>query len=232
MRRLLLSLMAVSLVAGFAAPPQADAQQSINFYIGGFSPRPEDARGTDDVLYQNRGFFDFDIADFDGVTAGGEYLVGLGDNVDAGLGLGIYSRTVPTVYARLVNSDGSEIRQDLKLRIVPFTATLRFLPLGHHAGIVPYVGGGVAAYSWYYSETGQFVDSRDNSIFRGTFSGSGGAVGPVALGGVSVPFGALGVGAEIRWQGGRATLPGEQGFAGSKIDLGGFNYLATFTVRF
>ena len=29
-----------------------------------------------------------------------------------------------------------------------------------------------------------------------------------------------------------ANLPLDQGFAGTKIDLGGFNYLATFNIRF
>ena len=37
---------------------------------------------------------------------------------------------------------------------------------------------------------------------------------------------------EIRWHGGKGQLPSDQSFAGTKIDLGGFNYLFTFGVRF
>jgi hypothetical protein len=52
------------------------------------------------------------------------------------------------------------------------------------------------------------------------------------LGGVRFPVGAVGVGGEIRWQGAKADLPIEEGFAGSRIDLGGFNYLLTVNFRF
>ena len=53
MRRLLVSLSAVALISGFVAAPSASAQQSVNFYIGGFTPRALDARSDDDVLVQD-----------------------------------------------------------------------------------------------------------------------------------------------------------------------------------
>ncbi len=237
MRRLL-SLSLLPLMIGLLAAPSASAQQSISFSIGGFTPAPLDSRGNDDVLFQNSAFLatlnrdrGIDMSRFNGVTVGGEYLVGLGRLAEAGLGLGFYQKTVSAVDADFVNADGSEIFQDIKLRIVPFTATLRFLPLGHNSGIQPYVGAGIGVFVWHYSETGQFVDSRNN-IFTGNFVGSGSEVGPVVLGGVRVPLGAIGFGGEIRWQDARATLPTDQGFAGNKIDLGGFNYLFTMNVRF
>ena len=40
------------------------------------------------------------------------------------------------------------------------------------------------------------------------------------------------VGGEVRYQSAVADLPADQDFTGSKIDLGGFNYLLTFNVRF
>ena len=232
MRRLFLSLCAVAIVSAFLATSPAVAQQSLNLYLGGFVPSAEDARGKDDVLFQNGNFLSFNIKDFDGVTAGGEWLVGLGNNFDAGLGIGIYSRTVPSVYTSLVNQDDSEIEQNLKLRIVPFTATFRMLPFGRDRGIQPYVGVGVGIYAWRYSEAGQFVDLADNSVFRDTFVGSGASVGPVVLGGVRFPLGSVGVGGEIRYQGGTGNLPAGEGFAGSKIDLGGFNYLFVLNIKF
>ena len=54
----------------------------------------------------------------------------------------------------------------------------------------------------------------------------------VPLGGVRVPIGGVRVGGEIRWQGGSGKLPANQDFAGSKIDLGGFNYLFVFNIPF
>jgi hypothetical protein len=234
MRRLVTSLSAVSiaaLVLGFIATPSASAQQSVNLYLGGFVPRSLDARPDDDVLVNDQNFLDFRIRDFNGATFGGEYLVGFGDYLEGGLGIGYYQRTVPSVYLLQVNENGSEISQDLKLRVVPFTATVRFLPLGHHAPIQPYIGAGVGVLRYRYSETGQFVDS-DNSIFNGNFVGTGTATGPIILGGVRLPLGQFDLGGEIRYQAAKGDLPADQTFAGPRIDLGGVNYLVTFNIKF
>ncbi len=91
---------------------------------------------------------------------------------------------------------------------------------------------GVGVFGWRYSEYGQFVDPDTLAIFNGTFVGSGSAVGPVVLGGVRVPMGPTAAGFEARWQSAKGSLPADQGFAGTKIDLGGMNYLFTFSIRF
>lgn len=237
MRRLL-SFSIVALVLGFVAAPDASAQQSLNLYIGAFAPQSLDSRSTSDVLFQNSAFLStlnrdrgIDINEFTGVSLGGEYLVGLGRNLEGGLGLGFYQRTVPVVYTDSVNANGSEIAQDLKLRVVPFTATVRFLPLGHDSGVQPYIGAGVGVFAWRYSETGEFIDRRNN-IFVDSFRASGTATGPVILGGIRFPIGPVGVGGEIRWQNAKSDLPSDQGFAGSTISVGGFNYIFTMNFRF
>jgi hypothetical protein len=240
MRRILLAfVMAVAVMT----PSIASAQQSLNFSIGGFVPRGEDGRPNDDVLVNNRDFLAFDIKDFNGTTVGAEWLTGLGNYFEAGLGLGFYSRTVPAIYPGFVNDDGFEIEQDIKLRVAPFTATVRFLPLGHHnRGIEPYIGGGVGVLAWRYSETGEFLGEQIpcapgiqgpcHSIFRDSFSSSGGATGPVILGGIRIPVGSWGVGFEARHQSAEGKIPAEQDFAGTTIDLGGFTYNFTVNVRF
>src|SRR5260370_23256027 len=178
----------------------------------------------------------FNIMDCHGPTLGGDGLAAVGTNSEAGLGVGFYQRTVPSVYLTQVNSDGTEIAQDLKLRVVPFTATVRFLPLGRHAPIQPYIGAGVGVMRFRYSETGQFVDSANN-IFNGNFVGSGTATGPVVLGGVRFPVGMVDIGYEARYQSMQGDLPADQGFGGGfittpRIDLGGFNHLFTVNIRF
>jgi hypothetical protein len=232
MRRTL-TVLAFALMS--AASPAA-AQQSVTFSLGAFTPAPEDARSrsggrSDDVLVNNLSVFDFEISDFNGATLGAEWLVALGERAEAGVGLGIYSGSADSVYAELVNEDFSEIQQEFKLRIVPFTATFRFLPLGRSAAVQPYIGGGVGLFRWRYTESGEFVDF-DGTIFRETYIGSGGAAGPVILGGVRFPLGSWDLGGEIRYQNAEGDLPDDQPFLGSKIDLGGFNYLLTFNVRF
>jgi outer membrane protein W len=230
MRRLL-SLSLMTLAFGAVAAQPASAQQSLNLYVGGFVPRAQDARDPNDVLLNNLNFLAFNIKDFNTATIGGEWLIGLGNNFEGSLGVGFHTRTVPTVYLNFVNTDGSEIQQDLKLRVVPFTATVRFLPIGRHNGIEPYIGAGVGVFNYRYSESGQFL-ATDQTIFRNTFVGSGTATGPVILAGVRVPVGSWGVGGEIRYQSAKGNLPANQDFAGSVIDLGGFNYLFTINVRF
>jgi len=231
MRRLTTAAFVTCVVLGFVGTPVASAQQQLSFSVGGFSPRPVDARATGDVLVKDLDYLAFRVSDFSGPLFGAEYLAGLGDNFDAGIGVGFYQRTVPTVYNDFVNANGTEIEQDLKLRVVPFTATVRWLPMGHHNGVEPYIGAGVGVFNYRYSESGQFL-ATDKSIFRGTFVGSGTATGPVILGGVRVPVGSWGVGGELRWQSAEGKLPADQDFSGSKIDLGGFSYTFTINVRF
>jgi hypothetical protein len=242
--RFITSAGTAGLVVGWLAAAPASAQdqdqlkQSVNFYIGGFVPTSADARGdiaggvSNDVLVQNQQFLSFRIQDFDQFTFGGEWLIPLHKHFDAGLGIGFYQETVHAVDANYVNSNGSEVVANLKLRIVPLTATFRYLPLGHEYWIQPYVGGGVGVFGWRYSEYGQFVDPDTLAIFNGNFVGSGWATGPLVLGGVRVPIGPTAAGFEARWQSAKGDLPSNQGFAGTKIDLGGMNYLFTFSVRF
>jgi hypothetical protein len=234
MRRFLLSLSVFALVAGIVGTPSASAQQqSVNFFVGGFSPRGLDGRGTHDVTFQNLDFSTFDPNDFNGATIGGEWLVGLGENLDAGFGASFYQRTSPAVFTDFVNPDNSDIEFDQKLRMVPITATIRYLPLGHHSAVRPYFGGGVSVISWRYTESGAFVDfSNHNNIFRDTFTANGAKAAPVVLGGVTFPVGNIGIGGEIRWQGGKADLPAPDWPAGTTVNLGGMNYLFMINVRF
>jgi hypothetical protein len=211
----------------------SDARQAVGFALGGFFPKGEDSRIDGDVLFIDRESLVFDMKDFNNVTFGGEWLVGLSDYLEAGVGVGYYQKNVPTIYRDVVNDNGSEIEQDLKLRIVPMTATIRFLPLGRH-GVEPYVGAGIGAFNWRYSETGEFVDFTDNSIFRDRFVSNGTAVGPVVLGGIRAPVAdAFLVGGEVRYQKAEGDTGGlDNGFLGDKIDLGGWSAQVTFHVRF
>ena len=222
---------AIALVLGIVATPAASAQQSFSVSLGGFSPRSEDGRTAGDVLVNNLSFLAFNIKDFNTAAIGGEYLVGLGDKLEAGLGVGFQTRSVPAVYLDFVNANGTEIEQDLKLRVVPFSATVRFLPLGHHDAVTPYIGAGAGIFAWRYSETGQFL-ATDSTIFRGAFVGSGTSTGPVILGGVRVPVGKWDLGGELRYQNAKGDLPADQDFSGGKIDLSGFTYSFTASVRF
>ena len=105
-------------------------------------------------------------------TFGGEWLFGIGDYLEAGVGVGFYQRTVPSVYARRHDDDGTEIAQDLKLRIVPLTATVRSCRSAA-ARRQPYVGAGIGVFNWRYSEVGEFVDFQNDVIFTDRFVADG-----------------------------------------------------------
>lgn len=224
---------------------RADARHSIGFNLGYFMVKGQDGRadtcftsnddcdtliadlrGTDPLLFQ--------IKDFNFATFGGEWLYAVTDNVEAGVGVGFYSRTVPSIYRDVVNRTGAEIAQDLKLRMVPITATVRFLPVGRGGPVEPYIGGGVGFINWRYSETGEFVDSSNGDIFGATYEADGTAVGPVLLGGVRFPAGeAFTVGGELKWQKAEGdTNSVESQLLGNKIDLGGWSVNFTMHVRF
>jgi hypothetical protein len=214
--------------ASFAQP--ALAQQTFNVSLGYFTPRGQDARVTGDVLNANRNFLEFDVKDFNGASIGGEWLFPVGRYIEAGAGVSFTRKTVPTVYSRLLNANGSEIEQELRLRMIPAALTFRVLPLGQGRGFQPYIGGGLGIISWRYSESGQFVDTRDSSIFNNSYSASGTKTGPVAMGGIRFAGDSIATGFEVRYQAAEADLAPP--FAGPKLDLGGWSYLFTLGARF
>ncbi len=214
--------------ASLAQP--ALAQQTFNVSLGYFTPRGQDARVTGDVLNANRNFLEFDVKDFNGASIGGEWLFPVGRYIEAGAGVSFTRKTVPTVYSRLLNANGSEIEQELRLRMIPAALTFRVLPLGQDRGFQPYIGGGLGLISWRYSESGQFVDTRDSSIFNNSYSASGTKTGPVAMGGIRFAGDSIATGFEVRYQAAEADLAPP--FAGPKLDLGGWSYLFTLGARF
>jgi len=228
-RRLFLALAMVCGVGVLDAQP-ALAQQTFNVSIGYFTVHGQDARVTGDVLNANRNFLTFDIKDFNGASIGGEWLFPVGNYIEAGAGVAFTRRTVPTVYTRLVNANGSEIEQDLRLRMVPAAFTFRVLPLGQNVGFQPYLGGGLGVIGWRYAESGQFVDTRNGAIFNSSYAASGTATGPVAMGGIRFAGDSVASGFEIRYQAAKADLP--EPFAGPQLDLGGWSYLFTLGARF
>ena len=70
------------------------------------------------------------------------------DFLEAGVGASFYQNNRPQRVADLTYPNGDEIEQTLKLRIVPVTATIRFLPLGRNASVQRMWAGGVGFFNW------------------------------------------------------------------------------------
>jgi hypothetical protein len=231
MAKRMFTILMLACAAIFALPHVAAAQQTLNFTLGALVPRGFDARVEGDTLVANRNFLVFEMSDFTAGAVGAEWLVPVGEYFEVGAGLGFSRRTVPTVYEDFVDNDGTEVDQDLRLRIIPLTATVRLLPLGQSSGVQPYFGAGVAVFNWRYSESGEFIDFNDNgAIFRDSFVASGNEPGVVGFGGIRFAGDTVSAGGEIRYSAAEADLPSE--FVGTAIDLGGWSYLFSLGIRF
>jgi hypothetical protein len=210
------------------------AQQTLNFTFGYFSVRGEDARVEGDVINENLNFFAFEVDDFSGGAAGVEWLIPLGQYIEAGAGVSFSRRTVPSVYRSLTEDNGAEIEQEFRLRMVPVALTMRVLPLGQSSGVQPYLGAGLGLISWRYSESGDFVDFSDDTIFHEQFVASGTERGPLVFGGIRFAGASVSGGFEVRYQSAEAELGTRfaTGLPDPQIDLGGWTYQGTVGYRF
>ena len=230
------------LVGGLASPAsaqvvqvtRADARHSVGFNLGYFMVNGEDGRVDDDVLSRILNDLAFQVERLQQLDVRRRVALRREQLPRDRRRLRLLQRTVTEVYRDFVNDNGSEIAQDLKLRIVPITATIRFLP--HRPR-----GGGRAVhrrrhgfFNWRYSESGEFVDFSDGSIFRAQYKADGTAVGPVIVGGVALPGGRRVHGRRrVQWQKAEGdTNPAESELLGSKIDLGGNTFSFTMHFRF
>ena len=218
-------------VAVMTCARPAHAQQTLNFTLGYFAPLGPDSRTSGDVLNANRTFLLFDIDEFGGASVGGEWLVSLGRFFEAGAGISYTGQTVPSIYRAFEDPDGTEIDQDLELRLVPIALTVRLVPFGQSSPLQPYVGGGLGIVNWRYRESGEFIDfGAGRIIVNETYEESGSSTGPIVVGGVRFAGTRLSAGGEVRYQYAHGDLPID--FAGPKIDLGGWTYNFTVGMRF
>jgi Outer membrane protein beta-barrel domain len=241
-RRATLSLTLLVLIVAAASRAGADG---FDARIGAYFPR-----GNETLFQDDRDLYLVDGAplqksDFYGVYGGIEYNRTLMNNVEIGIHLDGYGRTVDTSLQAWTRPDGSEIRQSLKFSQIPLGVTIRFLPTSKKHKIVPYVGGGVDAVFWNYEEYGDFVDvlSPDCGtdlgcpILADHFHSHGTAFGVHALGGLRVYLNRdFAIVAEGRYQWatddmGEDFAPNEPGLI-NRIDLSGATFTVGVHVRF
>jgi hypothetical protein len=247
-RRAILSLTLPALLLVGASPAAAGG---LDLRIGGFFPRGRDcgiasAQPAEYTLFQDAcELYLVTASDFDGVYGGIEFNKVLTDYVEVGVHYDYYSRTVDSSYRDYTWDDGSEIRQQLRLRAAPLGVTIRFLPTSKRAKIVPFVGGGIDAIFYKYEEYGDFVcfppasgSCRfDYDVVPDAFVSESVAFGYHALGGLRVylnrDFAIVGEG---RYQWGKDDMgddfaANEPGLV-NRIDLSGWTFTVGLHVRF
>jgi len=211
----------------------SDRRNTANFTIGYFGLKGLESRANDDVLVGDLLSAQpllFEVKDLNSTIVSGEYLFAVNRSIEVGVGLGFAQKTVPSVYANLTHKNGDEIVQDVKLRQIPVSFTARFLILPLGSAVEPYIGGGLTAIRYQYSEVGEFVDGED--IFSAAYKADGVATGPVIVAGARAPIANWTVGGEMRWQKAKATGLAAEGFLGDTLDLGGWHANFTVGVRF
>src|SRR5262245_3592844 len=211
----------------------SDRRSTVNFTLGYFALKGIESRVDDDVVVAdlvNPEPLLFEVKDLNAFIFSGEYLFAVNRSIEVGVGLGFAQKTVPSIYADITHSNGDEIVQDIKLRQIPVTFTARFLILPLGSTVEPYVGGGITAIRWQYSEVGEFVDN--NVIFNGIYKADGTTVGPIIVAGVRAPIANATIGGEMRWQKAVASGLAAEGFLGDKLDLGGWHANFTVGIRF
>ncbi len=210
--------------------------------IGGFFPRGSDTLFEDlNSLYTPDENPDHGVKakDFRGVFGGIEYNTVILPYVELGVGLDGFGKTVESSYRDYTRPGDVEIRQKLKLNIVPLGATLRFMPTDKSAPVAPYVGAGVDAIFYTYEESGDFIDfwDPDLTIHEDDFKANGAALGVHVVGGIRVylnrDFAIVGEG---RYQWAKKDMggdfaPNEPGLV-NRIDLSGASFTVGLHVRF
>lgn len=225
----------VLLIAGAlsaAAARPAEAQQTMNLLVGRVM-LPSEGRAPADILLIEHADLEFEISDFNGPTLGGEWLVPLGDRLEAGASVSFWRHTVNAVHARIVDTDGSDLPRTMTLRQTPAAITVRYLPLSQSYRVQPYAGGGLVITNWSFTESGNFIEPP-RRIFRDEkFSAIGNALGPIFVFGMRLVGDSVAYGIEGRYHRSRGAFgPIFAHVQAPDIDLGGWTLQATAGLRF
>jgi hypothetical protein len=206
----------------------------LDLRMGAFWPRTK-SNLFDDVsdLYLHNGER-IGKGDWTGFAGGFEYNFVPTRNVEVGVHLDGYSRTLDTVYREFDRPGGREIEQTLKLTIVPVGATVRFVPTSRRARIAPYVAVGADLFIWKYEEAGDFIDffDPDFPISSDAFASEGVTGGFHVAAGVRIPLNPdFSIVGEAKYQYAKRTNMGDD-FSNNDIDLSGVSATVGIHLRF
>jgi hypothetical protein len=142
--------------------------------------------------------------------------------------------------------EGSDIFHSFRVSVTPLQVSLKFLPLGRRAKLIPYIGGGASLVLWGVRMYGDMVDFSDPWIYTDPDLGDvdiypvtsvngrerGASFGWHAFGGIQVPIGYRAtIEAEARYH--SATAKFKEWFLGFEdFELGGLALTVGLTYWF
>jgi opacity protein-like surface antigen len=241
MRRLLVAT-AVMLIA--AVPARAG---NLEMRLGAFFPRADSgARAPNDfdlfrdvsALYtKSDELHPVTKSDWIGWFGGAQYNFKIAKNLEFGIGIDGYGRTLDTEYTDYERDNGMPIYQTLKLDIVPTSLELRLIPTSRNARIAPFLGVGFDLIYWKYEEFGDFIDFTDPDlpVLPDSFIADG--LNPGWHVSAGVRFGItddVGIVAQGRYMWGKAKMGGDfdDDFPNNRLDLSGVSATLGVSLRF
>lgn len=232
-----------------ALVPASTFAGNLTLRMGGFFPSADSNLFDDDAdLYTLHGGFGETVppglkdSDWNSFTFGAAYFQKVANNVELGVSIDGYDKTLDTSYREFLNDDtGGEIFQTLHLTMVPMSIAVRLTPTSRRRGISPYLEVGGDAIYYKYEEFGDFIDffapPGADDIISDSFFSDGFGFGFHVAGGLKVPlshdFSLVGEG---RYQWAKTTMEEDfsqehTGFR-NEIDLSGWSATLGLNIRF
>jgi hypothetical protein len=215
-----------------AAGNALGADGALVFKLGAYSPG-----GQSELWNGNVGTFDLEVGDFNYLMGGIELDLAVASYLDVAVGFDGYSRRVDSNYRDFVREDGTQIQQSFKLKVLPITGGLQFLPLRRFRRLIPRVGAGAGLYYFDYQESGEFITGSSFQIVPGSFGDTGVVPGVHVSAGAEFMFSegidpgeGWFVFGQFRRHWASVELPGE--FDHQELDLGGTELGFGVSLRF
>ena len=205
----------------------------LDLRLGAFTPKAESSLFRDDSE-----LYTVSKRDWRGLTGGAEYNFNLSPNVEFGISLDGYSKSIDTVYRDFVGDNDRDVPQTLRLTAVPLGVNLRFVA-SRRMSIMPYAAVGADLFFYKYEEFGEFIDFQNPTlpIVSDAFETNGVAPGVHVAGGLRIPLNydfALTVEGKYQWAKddlGDDFRP-QPNQAPLNLDLTGWSVTAGVNIRF
>jgi hypothetical protein len=140
----------------------------LNIKMGLFNPNMDS-----DLWDMNMYNLAFEKQDMRDKYYGIEYEHNLNRFVSFSIEGGWYEKDHYSFYRDLVYADdGSEIPQNIGLKIYSFEAGFKFYPMGRRTALAPFLGVGGGLYYWKYEQWGDFYDAIDDVVYQDEYAES------------------------------------------------------------
>ena len=215
---LLLAVLAalVALPALAQRGPYGSDSGTFRLRFGEFTPA-----GDDDYWFDVGRDFTGDEDDFADDLLAVDYLHPLGPRMGFLISASSWEADVAQEYRGFTDPNGGSIFHTTSMELTSLEAGLVWHLIDRGGTVSPYLGFGAGYYDWTLTESGEFINFNDLSIFADRFTDSGDTFGWFWVAGIEVPLAdAFSVFGEARWSQMDDNLSGDFEGLGT-LDLSG-----------